>query len=108
VAIVDRGRVIRQGSISQLLSGSSVRVEVECSDPVVASALLGGTVPGADCEVGPDGIVLTLPSGTGRDVIAEVNRVLVEGGVSVYRLQLVQASLESWFLQVTSRLGESS
>jgi ABC-2 type transport system ATP-binding protein len=89
VAIVDRGRVIRQGSISQLLSGSSVRVEVECSDPVTASALLGATVPGADCEVGPEGIVLTLPSGTERNVIAEVNRVLVEGGVSVYRLQLV-------------------
>ena len=108
VAIVDRGRVIRQGSISHLLSGSSVRVEVECSDPVAASSLLGTAVPGADAEVGPEGIVLTLPSGTGRDVIAEVNRVLVEGGISVYRLQLVQASLESWFLQVTSRLGESS
>jgi hypothetical protein len=58
--------------------------------------------------VEPDGIALLLPPDTGRDVIAEVNRVLVEGGISVYRLQLVQASLESWFLQVTSRLGESS
>jgi hypothetical protein len=26
--------------------------------------------------------------------------------VAVYRLQEMQASLESWFLQVTSRLGE--
>jgi ABC-2 type transport system ATP-binding protein len=108
VAIVDRGRVIRQGSIHDLLSGSSVRVEVECSDPAAASALLSGRLPGADCEVEPDGIALLLPPDTGRDVIAEVNRVLVEGGISVYRLQLVQASLESWFLQVTSRLGESS
>ncbi len=40
-------------------------------------------------------------------MIAEINRVLVEGGISVYRLQVIQASLESWFLQVTSRLGES-
>jgi len=46
-----------------------------------------------------------LPAGTGRDVIAEINRVLVDGGVSVYRLQQIQTSLESWFLQVTSRLG---
>ena len=38
-------------------------------------------------------------------MIAEINRVLVEGGISVYRLQEIQASLESWFLQVTSRLG---
>jgi len=41
-----------------------------------------------------------------HDVIAEINRVLVEGGISVYRLHVHQASLESWFLQVTSRLGE--
>jgi hypothetical protein len=47
-----------------------------------------------------------LPAGSGRDVIAEINRVLVEGGVCVYRLQPVQTSLESWFLQVTSRLGD--
>jgi hypothetical protein len=41
-------------------------------------------------------------------VLAElVYRLLVEGGISVYRLQEVQASLESWFLQVTSRLGET-
>jgi hypothetical protein len=40
-------------------------------------------------------------------VVAEVNRVLVVGGVSVYRLQHMQASLESWFLEVTKRLGEA-
>ncbi len=108
VAIVDRGRVVRQGSIPDLLSGSSVTVEVECSDPAAAGALLAGTAAGAECTVGRDGLELTLPSGTGRDVIAEVNRLLVEGGISVYRLQLVQASLESWFLKVTSRLGEDA
>jgi hypothetical protein len=32
--------------------------------------------------------------------------VLVEGGISIYRLQPVQTSLESWFLHVTSRLGD--
>jgi hypothetical protein len=55
----------------------------------------------------PQGISLTLPAGTPRDVIAEVNRTLVESGIPVYRLQEIQASLESWFLSVTSRLGES-
>ena len=39
-------------------------------------------------------------------MVAEVNRVLVEGGISVYRLQHIQASLEAWFLDVTRRLGE--
>jgi hypothetical protein len=41
-----------------------------------------------------------------RGVIAEINRVLVEAGIAVSRLQEVQTSLESWFLEVTSRLGE--
>jgi hypothetical protein len=36
---------------------------------------------------------------------AGIARVLVEGGISLYHLQEIQASLESWFLQVTSRLG---
>ena len=56
-------------------------------------------------SVGPDGLAISLPEGTERDAIAEINRLLVEGGISVYRLQHIQASLESWFLEVTSRLG---
>jgi hypothetical protein len=39
--------------------------------------------------------------------MAEINRLLVEGGISVYRIQHIQASLEQWFLAVTSRLGAS-
>jgi ABC-2 type transport system ATP-binding protein len=102
VAIVDRGSVIRQGPISQLLAGSSFEVEVDCSDPDRAHHLLAGTAFGAHAQVGPDGVAITLPAGTERDAIAEINRLLVEGGISVYRLQHIQASLEQWFLSVTS------
>ena len=42
VAIVDRGTVIRQGPIAQLLAGSSFEVQIECSDPDRARTLLGG------------------------------------------------------------------
>jgi ABC-type multidrug transport system ATPase subunit len=108
VAIVDRGKVIRQGPIAELLAGSSFDLQVECSDPERARTLLGATTIGAQIQVGGDGLAITLPEGTGRDVIAEVNRVLVEGGISVYRLQHMQASLETWFLQVTSRLGSQA
>ncbi len=105
VAIVDRGKIIRQGSISDLLSGASLALQVECSEPERARSLLESTNIGAHIEVGQAGLGITLPAGTPRDVIAEINRVLVQGGISVYRLQEIQASLESWFLQVTSRLG---
>ena len=105
VAIVDRGKVIRQGPISELLAGASLALQVECSEPDRARSLLEGSTIGAHIEVGPLGLGITLPAGTAREVIAEINRILVEGGISVYRLQEIQASLESWFLQVTSRLG---
>jgi ABC-2 type transport system ATP-binding protein len=107
VAIVDRGSVIRQGPISQLLAGSSFEVQVECSEPDRAGGLLQGTSFGAHLQVGPDGLAISLSEGTERDAIAEINRLLVEGGISVYRLQHIQASLEQWFLEVTKRLGEA-
>jgi len=112
VAIVDRGSIIRQGPISELLAGAQVALQVECSEPGRASALFAGTTLGATLgariEPVPSalGLEITLPGGTGRDVIAEVNRVLVAGGISVYRLQPVQTSLESWFLQITRRLED--
>jgi ABC-2 type transport system ATP-binding protein len=106
VAIVDHGKVIRQGPISQLLAGSSFEVQIECSEPDRANALLARTAFGAHVAPGPDGLAISLPEDTERDAIAEINRLLVEGGISVYRLQHIQASLEAWFLQVTSRLGE--
>jgi ABC-2 type transport system ATP-binding protein len=105
VAIVDRGKVIRQGPIAELIAGTSVGVQVECSDPERARVLLEATRIGAHVEVGPTGLGITLPEGTGRDAIAEIARVIVEGGIDLYMLQQIQASLESWFLQVTSRLG---
>jgi ABC-2 type transport system ATP-binding protein len=108
VAIVDHGSIIRQGPISELLAGAQLALDVECSEPGRARALLAGTALGARVEAVPSalGLDITLPAGASRDAIAEINRVLVEGGISVYRLQPVQTSLESWFLQVTTRLGD--
>ncbi len=107
VAIVDRGSVIRQGPIAELLSGASLVVQVECSDPDRARTLLENTSLGAQTNLQPNGLAITLPAGTSRDVIAEIARLLVEGGISLYRLQEAQTSLESWFLEVTSRLEDA-
>ena len=106
VAIVDRGNVVRQGAISDLLAGTSVVLEIECDDVERARTLVDPASVDGRVVVDPSGLRITLPAGTGREVIAEVNRVLVDGGVAVYRLATVQTSLESWFLEVTSKLGE--
>ena len=108
VAIVDRGSIIQQGPISELLAGARLALGVECSEPGRARALLRGTTLGARVEAAPTalGLEITLPGGTGRDIIPEINRILVAGEITVYRLQPVQTSLESWFLQGTSRVGD--
>ncbi len=105
VAIVDRGKVIRQGAISELLSGSAFELQIDCSTPDRAASLLADHAVGSGVELGPDGLRVGLAAGTDREVVAEVNRLLVEGGIAVYRLQEIHVSLESWFLEVTTRLG---
>jgi ABC-2 type transport system ATP-binding protein len=107
IAIVDRGKVIRQGTISELLAGTSPVIEIECSDPARARSLLDTTPFRNGVETTPEGLSVTLPAGANRDAVGEVARVLVTGGISLYRLVEARASLESWFLQVTTRLEES-
>jgi ABC-2 type transport system ATP-binding protein len=106
VAIVDQGRIIRQGPITQLLAGTDLEVHVGCDSPEVASRLLEHNTFGGRVDVVEGELRVHLPAGTPRDVVAEINRQLVVGGVSVFHLQEARASLETWFLEVTSRLGE--
>ena len=67
VAIVDHGKVIRQGPISELLAGSAFELQIDCSAPDRAAPLLAGTRWGAGIGVGPDGLRSTWsPAPTGR------------------------------------------
>jgi ABC-2 type transport system ATP-binding protein len=105
VAIVDHGRVVRQGPIHELTEGAAVAVEVQCSDPPAAAIALDGDTNGSRVAVGEDGLTVTLAAGAAREQAAELNRRLVEAGISVYGLRQAHASLEDWFLSVTSRFG---
>ncbi len=109
VAIVDRGRVVRQGAIDELVRGAAARiVQLDCNDPAAAARVLEQSWITAGVALGERTLTVTFPSGASRETVAEVNRRLVEGGISVYGLREVQATLEDWFLSVTSRLGEQS
>jgi ABC-2 type transport system ATP-binding protein len=107
VAIVDRGRVIRQGPITELLAGTAVTLQVDCADPDRAAAVVEAANLPVRVSMDGDSLAITLPAEAPRETIATIARLLVQGGISVYRLQPVHTSLESWFLQVTSRLGEA-
>ena len=109
VAIVDHGRVIRQGPIDELVRSAGARVvRLDCSDPAAAGRLLEQAGLAASVSLGELRLTVTLPADASRETVAEVNRRLVDGGISVYGLQEVHASLEDWFLSVTSRFGEQS
>jgi ABC-2 type transport system ATP-binding protein len=106
VAIVDHGQVIRQGPIEELTSGAGVAVEVQCSDPPAAARALGQAAIASSVTITENGLTVTLAAGAGPEQVAEIARRLAGAGISVYRLQPTHASLEDWFLSVTSRFGE--
>jgi ABC-2 type transport system ATP-binding protein len=109
VAIVDHGRVIRQGSIDELIRGAGAAVvQVDCAEPARAAQLIDQAGIAAGTALTDTGLAVTLPARASREVVADLNRRLVRAEIDVYGLREVQASLEDWFLSVTSRLGEPS
>jgi ABC-2 type transport system ATP-binding protein len=106
VAIVDRGKVIRQGPIDELIGQAGVAVEVQCSDPPAAARALGQLAVASAIALTEDGLTVTLTPGQAQEKTDEITRRLVEAGISVHGIRLVHASLEDWFLSVTSRLEE--
>jgi len=83
-------------------------VQVDCAEPARAVQLIDEAGIAAGTALADTGLTVTLPAGASRDLVADLNRRLVTAGIDVYGLREVQASLEDWFLSVTSRLGEPS
>jgi ABC-2 type transport system ATP-binding protein len=109
VAIVDHGRVIRQGPIDELIRGAGTSaVEVDCAEPARAAQLIDQAGIAAGSALTDAGLTVTLPAGASRELIADINRRLVQADIDVYGLHESRASLEDWFLSVTSRLGDPS
>jgi ABC-2 type transport system ATP-binding protein len=97
IAIVDRGRVVVQGSIDEL-TGDVSTVLVATNDDLRAQALLAGY----GVEPVEDG--LRVRSGDA----AALNRRLVEAGLDVHRLEPERISLERRFLEITTRLENAA
>jgi len=107
VAIVDHGRVIRQGPIDELIRGAGAMViQVDCAEPARAKQLIDDAGIAAGTALATTGLTVTMPAGAKRGAVADLNRRLVRAEIDVYGLREVQTSLEDWFLSVTSRLGD--
>jgi ABC-2 type transport system ATP-binding protein len=101
-AVIDRGRLIAQGPIAELVSAGRPQVQFGCDDAHAAIDLLDGHPAVAESQPSPDGILVTL---AGADGVASINARLVQAGIAVYRIEPVRESLEQRFLQITSRVG---
>ena len=103
-AIVDRGKVIVQGSIAELAQGGGVRNELilGVDDVELALTTLGASELVRDARRADEGLCVELVGDP--QTASEVNATLVRAGVGVMHLEPVRHSLEQRFLEVTSRL----
>ena len=106
-AIVDRGKIVTQGSIAEIAGGGSAeRAEliIGVDDVELALSVLSASEHVREAHRSDEGVRAVLADG--RQSAALVNAALVRAGVAVGRLEPVRMSLEQRFLQVTSRLDD--
>jgi ABC-2 type transport system ATP-binding protein len=109
VAILDRGKVVAQGSISELSGEGSRSVLLLADQSGRAVQLLAGHPSVRSIEENGHGIRAQLGHVTteeARSVAADLNRRLVEAGLRVFGIELPRATLEERFLEITHRMQE--
>jgi ABC-2 type transport system ATP-binding protein len=107
VAIIDKGRILMQGLIKDIARAGLPSVRIRCDRREEAATMLLAHPSVERIEGEDDAMVVMIATepGTGFDaVVADLNRRLVEGGVSVFALEAEGISLEKRFLEITSRL----
>jgi ABC-2 type transport system ATP-binding protein len=111
-AIVDRGKIITQGAIAELAEGGTQHeLIVGVDDPERALTVLEGCQWASRAQRSDEGLRIVLADAADlstADRAAAINGVLVSSGLAVSRLEPVRQSLEKRFLEVTSRLSDSS
>jgi ABC-2 type transport system ATP-binding protein len=104
-AIIDRGRILEQGTIDELAGGRGQELTIGCDDPAAAMALLDGRVARARHS---NGILRVTIEREPRPTAAAINSRLVEAGVKVWHLHLERPTLEQRFLEITSTVGAAT
>ena len=109
VAIVDKGRVVAQGSIADLAAREASSILVGCDNSVRARELIVSLGQVTRVEQDGDALRVLLAQNDALETsAAEINRLLVGAGLAVHRLEPQHASLEQTFLDITSRLEDAA
>jgi ABC-2 type transport system ATP-binding protein len=108
VAIVDRGRVVMQGSIEDLAAEGAPTILIATSDDERALAVLAQHRALETAAAESDGIRLTLHRDVEADATDDIGRCIVAAGLAIRRFEPSRPSLEQRFLEITSRLEEAA
>jgi ABC-2 type transport system ATP-binding protein len=107
-AIVDQGEIVAQGSIEELLRGGARAIEISADRPLQAARLLAA-VPGVARACDDQDVLrvtLSPDAPVDREIVTELLRRLLDGGIAVDRVAPVATSLEERFLTMTTRLED--
>lgn len=111
-AIVDRGKILMQGAIADLAEGGARHeLIIGVDDPVRALEVLDASSLTRRAQHSDEGLRVSLSEVaemSSTEGAAAVNAALVGAGLAVWRLEPVRQSLEKRFLEVTSRLSDST
>jgi len=104
-AIIDRGQLIAQGTIAELIGETHTHYDLTCENPRAALNLLAGHPDVLHASETATGVRVTLadPKAAGA-----VTARLIDAGVPVSGFAPVRSSLEDRFLGLTSRVGDNS
>jgi ABC-2 type transport system ATP-binding protein len=107
-AIVDKGRVVAQGTIAELTGGRAREIDVVAAPRIRAAGVLAAAPAVARAAEHNGGIRVTLGAGApaDRDIVTDLLRRLLAEDVAVERVAPVASSLEDLFLDMTTRLED--
>ena len=96
--IINHGELIFQGSLKSLHAYSSASIAFKTSNPVGTEALLHRMKPQIEDDT-------VLVHDIDDKMTAQINRLLIENGIDVYRIEEHALSLEDIFLKLTGKGG---
>jgi ABC-2 type transport system ATP-binding protein len=114
VMIIAQGRIVAEGTPTELrqhvAQGGRVRVEVKASNPTQVSQTLKGLTQVADVstEVADGWCQALVTPQDGADVREAVGQALFDQQMPVREIRHEQASLESYFVQITAQQSQGS
>jgi ABC-2 type transport system ATP-binding protein len=106
-AIVDRGKVVTQGSIDELTARHR-RISIGTDDPGRAAALVA-SLRGVDRAAVESGAVVVSLAANGtadRELVTEIVRRMLDARLAIDRVTPIESSLEERFLNITQRLED--